>query len=468
MAQPVIDFQTSNTSINIGRSNVESLLSQISSATRDAMKIYEGSGYGIPCPNSPIPHQLDAVYDLVNLKQVIGVLEGACNQLCLTLSPPAHTMGNRMTMPIEPACIRVASQAKVADILLEYPCGLPVEELGRQTSINSEKLARILRLLAGRGCFKEVSKNVFTNTRLSLTLLSSNPISSSVKLFTDDFNKGLALLNECLTDTEFGASHEPEKSPFMFSLKDKMCDRVMWDWYQLHPEDGQHFGRGMVGWSNVTGAMAALQCPIWGELPPGSSICDIGSGVGGFTINLARAYPQLKITLCDRPETIVQAEQFWAANYPEAINEKRVTFIPVDIFEKAVGGHDVYYARHVIHNWRDPKATTLLRNIRKVMQKDTKLFQAEEYVLPHTRDTNLHSEVNGSSEQIFHPGSIKLFNLDIMMMVALNAKERTISEYENLGSNAGLHLTKHWEFAETSLLEYHITEPYHTPLSPHL
>lgn len=39
------------------------------------------------------------------------------------------------------------------------------------------------------------------------------------------------------------------------------------------------------------------------------SLCDVGSGIGGFAIPLAKAYPHIKITMQDLPGTIEQAKQ---------------------------------------------------------------------------------------------------------------------------------------------------------------
>lgn len=54
-----------------------------------------------------------------------------------------------------PACIRVAIQGRISDILIDYPQGLSVTELAKKTGIDSGKLRRVLRALATRHCFRE-------------------------------------------------------------------------------------------------------------------------------------------------------------------------------------------------------------------------------------------------------------------------------------------------------------------------
>jgi DNA-binding IclR family transcriptional regulator len=55
----------------------------------------------------------------------------------------------------EPACIRFALEAKIADVLADDPGGLPVADISERTGIEQGKLARILRCLATKNCFRE-------------------------------------------------------------------------------------------------------------------------------------------------------------------------------------------------------------------------------------------------------------------------------------------------------------------------
>lgn len=51
--------------------------------------------------------------------------------------------------------MRVAIRTGVADVLAEFPDGLHVDDLGPKVNAEKGKLARILRLLATRHCFRE-------------------------------------------------------------------------------------------------------------------------------------------------------------------------------------------------------------------------------------------------------------------------------------------------------------------------
>lgn len=46
---------------------------------------------------------------------------------------------------------------------------------------------------------------------------------------------------------------------------------------------------------------------IWSSLIPGTTVCDVGGGVGSVSIGLAKAYPHLLLTLQDQPLVLEQA-----------------------------------------------------------------------------------------------------------------------------------------------------------------
>ncbi|KAF8895211.1 S-adenosyl-L-methionine-dependent methyltransferase [Infundibulicybe gibba] len=407
------------------------------------MNVYDSAGYDMPCLDSPNQHPIDTALDaIIPLKLAMRVMETACEELCITLANPAHSIGRRAVMGFEPACLCVVLNAGVADILSSSPGGVHIKEISEKTSLEEGKLVRIMRLLASRGCFREVEPNVFSNNRLSQNLLSTNPVSATVGVFADDCNMGMATLHHALNDPQYASTHDPGKSPFMYAVRDEITNPT------------NRFGRGMTGLNAMTGALAALKSPIWKALDNNSSVCDVGAGVGSFTIKLAQEYPHLKITLCDIP----------AERVSHAVEEGRVEFLPADFFKEIPEGRDVYYARYIIHDWRDPEALVILRNIRKAMRRDSKLL-IHEFVCPSPcsggRDlppsTTQHALEKTSRYQVPVPNL--LYNMDMTMLVMINSKERTLLEYADLGAMAGLKLKEVADFAEMHLLEFQVADP---------
>jgi tRNA1(Val) A37 N6-methylase TrmN6 len=83
----------------------------------------------------------------------------------------------------------------------------------------------------------------------------------------------------------------------------------------------------------------------WNEFPPGTSVCDVGGGIGAITMQLAQRYPHLQLKLQDLPERVEQAEtEVWPKECPEAIKENRIEFKGMDFFaESPINGCDIYY-----------------------------------------------------------------------------------------------------------------------------
>jgi len=97
----------------------------------------------------------------------------------------------------------------------------------------------------------------------------------------------------------------------------------------------------MLGVDEVTAFNAVLDNFPWSGV---KTVCDVGFGVGVFSLPLAQMYPHIKITLHDLPETIGQARDIWSSTYPADIQEDRVTFSPLKFLENVPAkGQDIYY-----------------------------------------------------------------------------------------------------------------------------
>jgi hypothetical protein len=436
--------------------DVEALLCLINSAAQDAMGIYKNSGYGVPSIHSTQIHPFDTETTTLALKKAIRVLEGACEQLCTTLAPPSHTLLNLSMVHFGPACMHVAIQERISDILLDNPNGLSVAELANKTGIDSGKLRRILRALATKHCFREVRPDVFTNNRLSLTLVDP-PTADVLLLMTGIIYNGAGALSDALKDPQFGPSYEPAKSPFMYHLKNKGIDGDFFKYLEVNPDMAKLFGSGMLGWAKLTDNVSLVQDFPWRDMPSGTTVCDVGGGIGTVAMQLANAHPNLKLTLQDQPSVIEHARNVWNSECPQAVLEKRIDFVPFDFFkERPVGGQKVYYLRHIIHDWPDAESVIILQNIRQAMSSDSRLF-IHEYVLEKLYRGDATGNPSLAPKPLlpnYGAGNIRPYYQDLNMLCVLNAGERTIDEFKALGAQAGLHFVKVWDFAENGMVEF--------------
>ncbi|KAJ7046122.1 S-adenosyl-L-methionine-dependent methyltransferase [Mycena alexandri] len=437
------------------KEQLEALLALINDSARAAMAEYDKTG-GIPSPYDLEPHPLDSAPDPIALKRSIRVLEGAVDQLRATLAPPAHTLLTR-AQNYYWACLSVAQRARVAEILKDYPAGLDIVTLGERTRMAPGKLQSVLRMLAARSVFREVSPGVFANNRLSANMITELNIGDLVELYTVEAMAPTLTWYDSLVDAEYAHTYDNNKSAWAYSVKDTLKGTGgFFKYLQTQPARRKVFGSAMVGLSHATGSLAAISGYPWSKY---KTVADVGSGIGEFAMKLARDFPVV-VTLHDLPPTIKDAEKFWAEKYPEAIESNRVKFAPMDFFAGPPAPNmDIYFYRLIIHNWPDKEATLILKNAAAVMAPHSRII-IQDYVLQNPSPKRGLSEGQGvdlAPEPMmpnFGAGNIKHYAQDITMLIMYNGKERTLDEVVELGSQAGLKLDKVWDLADTSLIEF--------------
>ncbi|GAW06513.1 S-adenosyl-L-methionine-dependent methyltransferase [Lentinula edodes] len=436
-----------------GADSVHSLLTLITESATSALAQYEQHGMSVPSLDTIAPHPLDLEEDVLQLRKIIRTLEAACDQLCATLAPPVTSIVNR-GQNLDWVGLQVAVQAKIADALGTSPNGLHVSSLGSIVGIDPGKLSRILRMLASRHIFTEVNDNVFCNNRLSILLLSKNNISSLVHMNTTLAPKAAAAFHNNITQPETRFSNETTSSAFMQSIRSEGFKGSFYDWLQVNPAVQKEFAHAMGGLGKVMGSLSILHHFPWADV---STLCDVGSGIGSFSLPLAKSFSATHITLIDLPDIIEQAKAHWAKELSPNIH-RTVTFIAANFFDSIPSqNQDIYYIRNIMHNWPDADASKLLCNIRSVMGLHSRIL-LHEYVL-HTLNP-LASLIKGREQAPppllpnYGSGVIRSHYQDMRMLLIHNAKERTLDEFVALGQSAGLKFERFWDMADTGVIEF--------------
>ncbi|KAJ6607417.1 S-adenosyl-L-methionine-dependent methyltransferase [Mycena sp. CBHHK59/15] len=391
------------------------------------------------------------------VSKAVRTIEAACAQLSFTVANPGHVFVNKCYGFQEPTCMLVAADAKIADHLLDKPEGVHVDELAGKTGIDSQKLAHVLRFLATKHCFTEVKPNIFANNRISLKLISTDPLSSFLGHVADEGMKGCCLLNENLSDPQTTSSVDPNGSAFKRAHGCSLFDYLSGPGQE---ERSARFARAMVGWGEVTGKAMLPKVYPWASLPAGTVICDVGGGNGHATVELLKAFPLLKFVVQDLPGVIDQGKKFIRAEITDPNLRKRVEYVPLNFFEGIpVQECDFYYVRHVLHDWPDPACQQILGSIRKAMKPSSRLLINEFVLQSLVRDSAYDQILDRAPEPLlpnYGMGNIRAYAQDITMMAFLNSKERTLQEFIDLGVRSGFKFVKLWDESEVGLLEFEI------------
>ncbi|KAF9002052.1 S-adenosyl-L-methionine-dependent methyltransferase [Cyathus striatus] len=437
---------------NTGKSQLIQLTNLINSAVRDVLSEYDVVGAPVPLMQSTEAGPFDSPDSVTpKLATAIRTIEAACAQLSFAVASPSQVINNKASGFHEPACLLVVTEAKVADILIDKPDGVHINEIAKKTELPPGKLGRIMRLLATKHCFQEVSPDVFANNRLSLQLRSSSPVASLVGHMTDECMKSASYLNDTLVSKGF--SSLPKDSSFQ-----KAHGYDFFEFYTTVRIYHYRFAQAMVGWGEVTGKSMLPKVYDWGKVPDGSTICDVGGGNGHIILDVVKAFPSFKVVLQDLPEVIQQGKEYWAKQYPKAIESCRIQFVPMDFFKEApVKGCNFYHMRHVLHNWPDSECVKILKNVRGAMDENSRLL-IHEFVLRHAaRDSTNKLAIDQAPEPLlanYGVGRARHYQLDISMLSFMNSKERTLQEFLDLTNQTGLKFEKLWDSGEAGLLEF--------------
>src|SRR5215475_2754453 len=135
------------------------------------------------------------------------------------------------------------------------------------------------------------------------------------------------------------------------------------------PEETANFDAAMADFTRLA-AIAVAAAYDFSSL---GSVVDVGGGNGALLIGILRAHATLAGTVFDRPEAAERASQQIA----DAGLAERCQAVAGDFFEQVPSGGDAYLLKHVIHDWDDARATTILQNCHRAMSPAGKLLLVE-------------------------------------------------------------------------------------------
>ena len=297
--------------------------------------------------------------------------------------------------------IYVAAKLNFADIIgARGP--MTSAELAKQSGADDESVSRLLRGLASAGIFSIDDNGKYSMTPLAESLKDDNPESI----------KAMALV---LGDTFYKAYDE-----LLFSVKTgengfkKALGVPVFQYLTDNAETGKHFDRMM---TDIHGGETQPMMETY-DFSAFKTVVDIGGGNGEVISAILNKHAAVKGILFDLPEVIDRARN----NVSASGLTDRCQLVSGNFFDSVVKGGDAYIMRHILHDWSDNDAITILTNCRKSMNAGGKVLVVEAVI----------QEGN-------EPSPFKLLDLTMLL---IGGKERTKSQFENIFSKAGLKLNR--------------------------
>ena len=305
---------------------------------------------------------------------------------------PARLVADLARAQVAARCLHVIADCGAADAV--GAAGATPAEIAAHTGLDTDALARMLRLLAAHGIFAHGPEGRYMHSPASLLLRSdaAGSLRSYVRM------NGMAVLWDRFKDLGRTA----------------LTGRPQHDWASLvdylaaHPEQSAIFNEAMVSKSRTVLPAVAAAYAFAGF----DTIVDVGGGRGHLLKAILDSAPQAKGILFELEHVIA-----------DAMSAPRLERATGNFFTDPLPAADAYLLMDVLHDWNDADAARIVRAVRSAAQPEAKLLIVETLV----------PELPG-----LHFGK----TLDISMLAVTGGRERTEAQYRALLAAAGFRLTR--------------------------
>jgi 2,7-dihydroxy-5-methyl-1-naphthoate 7-O-methyltransferase len=296
-----------------------------------------------------------------------------------------------------PWCVHVVATLRVAD---HIAAGITqIDDLAAAAGCDAEALSRVLRHLVGRGVFEQPAPD-----RFALNDTAQQLLDPAVRLGLDLDGIGGRMAyawGSLLSAVRTGrpAYHEIFGRPF-------------WDDLDTNPDVAASFDALMGPAGHGTPDPDVLIGGDWQDI---HHVVDVGGGTGALLAEVLRAHPHVRGTLVDLPRVVAGAGQVAAS----AGVADRVTTVGQSFFAPLPAGGDLYLLKSVLPDWPDREAGDILRRCAEAARPAGRVI-----VLSGVSP----DEAGGPPPEL-------------LMLVLVGGKQRTLSQFRTLARVSGLEVT---------------------------
>lgn len=290
-----------------------------------------------------------------------------------------------------PWCIHVAATLQIADHIAAGK--RDIHDLAAASGADRESLHRMLKHLVSKGVFEEPERGRFALNETARGLLGEQ---GRLGFDLNGIGGRMAyswgtLLSAVRTGRP--AYHEA-------------FGRGFWEDLDAHPEVAASFDALMGHMGHGIPDPNVLPNPAdWASI---KTVVDVGGGTGALLAEILRAHPDVRGTLVDLPRTVARSHEL----FQEAGVADRVTIAGQSFFDPLPAGADLYVLKSVIHDWPDAEALAILKRCAEAARP--------------------------SGRVVVFTGLDEESSPELLMMVLVGGKNRTLSEFRALAREAGL------------------------------
>jgi SAM-dependent methyltransferase len=292
-----------------------------------------------------------------------------------------------------PWCVHVAATLRIADHIAAG--NTEIDKLAAAAGADRDSLYRVMRHLVSKGLFEEPARGHFALNEAARGLLED-----PVRLGLDLDGIGGRMAHAWGTLLSAVRSGKPAYH--------EAFGRGFWEDLEAHPEIAASFDAlmGLAG-HGVPDPEVLVDPADWESI---RTVVDVGGGTGALLAEVLRKRPAVRGTLVDLPGTVARsAEVFQTAGVAD-----RVTAVGQSFFDPLPAGCDLYILKNVLGDWPDQEATAILR-------------RCAEAARPAGRVVAFTGAGPGEDA-----------SPELLMMVLVGGRGRTLDEFRELAREAGL------------------------------
>jgi SAM-dependent methyltransferase len=292
-----------------------------------------------------------------------------------------------------PWCVHVVATLRIADHIVAG--NAEIDKLAAASGVDRDSLHRVMRHLVSKGVFEEPESGRFALNEVARALLDEQ-----VRIGLDLNGIGGRMAHVWGT----------------------LLSAVRTGGPAYHEAFGRGFWEDLDAHTGIAASFDALMGPAGHGVPDSHvlvdpadwehirTVVDVGGGTGALLAEILRARPEVRGTLVDLPRTVARSsEVFQAAGVTD-----RVTIVGQSFFDPLPGGGDLYMLKNVLSDWPDREATAILRRCAEAASPSGRVVVF----------TNAGPGDDASPE--------------LLMMVLVGGKDRTLNEFGHLARIAGL------------------------------
>lgn len=306
---------------------------------------------------------------------------------------------------LTPMVLRVAATLRVVD---HVAAGRrTAAEIADAAGADPEALGRLLRHLVTQGILDRDEAGLFVVTGRGEALADDHPGRLRQRI---DIDSALGRADLALV----ALLHSVRTGEAAFPV---LHGRGFWEDVDSDPSRRSSFDDAMA-LDVAAWAPAIVAAYDWGTL---GHVVDVGGGDGTLLVALLAAYPDLRGTVVDLPDTAASARRTLAA----AGLTDRADAISGSFFDPLPAGADGYVLTAVVHNWAEEPARTILRRCADAATASGRT-NARVFVV----------------EKIGTDGVNPNTAVDLTLLAYMAGRERTVDELVALAESAGLRLAE--------------------------